>query len=89
MTGPFLYDDRPEPLHTGEGRRRTGLLIAMLAGTVVVAVGMVGLMGVFKGSAQDQAKELRVMLRLVGRCSRFRSVSPPAVSNALGHLANR
>jgi hypothetical protein len=57
-TGPFLYDDRPEPLHTGEGRRRTGLLIAMLGGTVVVAVVMVGLMGVFKGSAQDQAKEV-------------------------------
>ena len=35
-----------------------------------------------KPEEQDQAKELRVMLRLVGRCSRFRSVSPPAVSNA-------
>jgi hypothetical protein len=35
-----------------------------------------------KSEEQDQAKELRVMLRLVGRCSRFRSVSPPAVSNA-------
>jgi hypothetical protein len=42
-----------------------------------------------KPEEQDQAKELRVMLRLVGSCSRFRSVSPPAVSNAPGHLANR
>src|SRR3954447_5214886 len=58
VNGPFLYDDRPDPLHTGQGRRRTGLLIALLAGTVVVAVAMVGLMGVFKGSAQDQAKEV-------------------------------
>jgi len=58
VNGPFLYDDRPESLHTGQGRRRTGLLIAMLAGTVVVAVAMVALMGVFKGSAQDQAKEV-------------------------------
>src|SRR3954453_18697284 len=58
VTAPSLDDDRPEPLHTGEGRRRTGLLIAVLVGTVVVAVVMVGLMGVFRGSAQDQAKEV-------------------------------
>ncbi|MGY2081528.1 Rv0361 family membrane protein [Modestobacter sp. SYSU DS0657] len=57
-TGPYLYDDDPAPLHTGTPRRRTGLLLALLIGTLVVAVAMVAAMGVFKGSPEDQAEEV-------------------------------
>ncbi|MGY1839130.1 MULTISPECIES: Rv0361 family membrane protein [unclassified Modestobacter] len=57
-TGPFLYDDDPAPLHTGTPRRRTGFLLAMLIGTVLVAVAMAATIGVFKGSAEEQATEV-------------------------------
>ncbi|MGY1857578.1 Rv0361 family membrane protein [Modestobacter sp. SYSU DS0290] len=57
-TGPFLYDDGPAPLHTGTPRRRTGLLLGLLVGTVLVAVAMVAAMGVFKGSPDEQATEV-------------------------------
>ncbi|WP_369137366.1 Rv0361 family membrane protein [Modestobacter versicolor] len=56
--GPFLYDDDPMPLHTGEARNRNGTLIALLSATVLVAVLMVGGMVLFKGSAGDQAEEV-------------------------------
>jgi hypothetical protein len=56
--GPFLYDDGPAPLHTGTPRRRTGLLLWVFGGTVVLAVLMVVLMSVIKGSAEDQAREV-------------------------------
>jgi hypothetical protein len=58
MTGPYLYDDDPAPLHTGTPRRRQGLLIAILAGTVLVAVGMVAAMFLVKGSPEEQAQEV-------------------------------
>jgi len=57
MTGPYLYDDDPAPLHTGNPRRRHGLLIAIFGGTVLVALLMVGLSFLIKGSPDDQARE--------------------------------
>jgi hypothetical protein len=58
MSGPFLYDDDPAPLHTGTPRRRNGLLLALLAGTVLVAVGMVAALFLVKGSPEEQAEEV-------------------------------
>jgi hypothetical protein len=57
-TGPFLYDDDPAPLHTGTPRRRHGLLLAMLAGTVLVAVGMVAALYLVRGSPDEQSREV-------------------------------
>lgn len=57
-TGPFLYDDDPAPLHTGTPRRRQGLLVAALAGTVLLAVGMVVALFAVKGSPGEQAEEV-------------------------------
>jgi hypothetical protein len=57
-TGPFLYDDDPAPLHTGEPRQRQGLLLAVFGATVLVAVGMVGGILLVKGSAGDQAQQV-------------------------------
>ena len=56
-TGPFLYDDEPAPLHTGTGRRRNGLLLALLLGTVAVAIGMVAAIVLVKGSPAEQSEE--------------------------------
>ena len=58
MTGPYLYDDDPHPLHTGSPRRRNGLLIALLAGTVLVAVGMAVALFVVRGSPAEQSEEV-------------------------------
>jgi hypothetical protein len=58
MTGPYLYDDDPAPLHTGTPRRRQGLLIGILAATVLVAVGMVGALFLVKGSPEEQGQEV-------------------------------
>jgi hypothetical protein len=56
--GPFLYDDDPAPLHTGTPRSRNGLLIALLAGTALVAVAMVGALFLVKGAPDEQAEEV-------------------------------
>jgi hypothetical protein len=56
-TGPFLYDDGPEPLHTGTPRRRPALLLAIFGGTTVLAVLMVLVLPLVKGSPGDQAKQ--------------------------------
>jgi hypothetical protein len=58
MTGPYLYDDDPAPLHTGTPRSGRGLLIAILAGTALVAVGMVAALYLVKGSPEEQAQEV-------------------------------
>ncbi|GAB3364348.1 hypothetical protein [Modestobacter lapidis] len=57
-TGPFLYDDDPAPLHTGEPRQRRGLLVALLGSTVLIAVLMVGGILFFKGSGEEQSREV-------------------------------
>ena len=49
--GPFLYDEGPEPIHTGAPRRRQGLLLWIFGGTALVAVLMVVLLPLVKGSA--------------------------------------
>jgi hypothetical protein len=56
--GPYLYDDDPAPLHTGTPRRRQGLLLAILGGTTLVAVGMVAALFLVKGSPEEQATEV-------------------------------
>jgi|tagenome__1003787_1003787.scaffolds.fasta_scaffold20756033_2 hypothetical protein len=58
MNGPFLYDEGPEPLHAGPGRSRRGLLVWVFGGTVLVAVLMVVLLPLVKGSASDQSREV-------------------------------
>lgn len=55
--GPFLYDDSPLELHTGAPRQRHGLIIALLLGTVLVAVAMVGATVLVRGSSSDQAEQ--------------------------------
>lgn len=57
MSGPYLYDDGPAPLHTGTPRSRKGLLIGILAGTVAVAVAAVVALPLFTGSAEKQASQ--------------------------------
>jgi hypothetical protein len=56
-TGPFLYDDEPAPLHTGTPRRRNGLILALLVGTALVAVGFVVALYVVRGAPGEQSEE--------------------------------
>ena len=56
-TGPFLYDDEPAPLHTGTPRRSGKLLVAIFGGTVLVAVLLVVLMPLVKGTPEEQVRE--------------------------------
>ena len=56
--GPFLYDEEPEPRSTGTPRSRRGLLVAILLGTVLVAVAAAVAMPLVKGSAGEQASEV-------------------------------
>jgi hypothetical protein len=58
MTGPYLYDDGPAPLHTGTPRRANGLLLWIFGGTAAFAVLMVVLTLVLKGSGEEQAQEV-------------------------------
>ena len=55
--GPYLYDEGPEPLHTGTGRSHRGLLVAILLGTVLVAVGFVVALPLVKGTAGEQSTQ--------------------------------
>ncbi|RBY76101.1 hypothetical protein DQ238_18245 [Geodermatophilus sp. TF02-6] len=57
-TGPYLYDDGPEPLHTGTPRPARALILAVLGGTVAVAVGMAVGLPLVKGTADEQAREV-------------------------------
>jgi hypothetical protein len=55
--GPYLYDDNPEPLHTGTGRNRNWSIIVLLGLTVLLAVATVVGIYVFRGSPTDEAQE--------------------------------
>ena len=57
MTGPFLYDDDPAPLHTGTPRSRHGLIVLLFGGTAALAVLLVVLLPLIKGSPEEQASE--------------------------------
>jgi hypothetical protein len=56
--GPHLYDDDPAPLHTGTPRAARGLILAILGGTVAVAVGMAVGLPLVKGTPEEQAREV-------------------------------
>ena len=56
--GPYLYDDDPESLHTGAGRNRNWTIIVLLGLTVLLAVGTVVGMYVFRGSPEDEAEQV-------------------------------
>jgi hypothetical protein len=56
-TGPYLYDEGPEDLHTGTPRSRKGLLLAVFGATVLLAVLLVVAMPLVKGSPDEQARE--------------------------------
>ena len=56
-TGPYLYDDDPEPLHTGPARSRNGQLVAVLVVTALVAVGTVLSLFLVRGSPAEQSEE--------------------------------
>jgi hypothetical protein len=57
MSEPYLYDDDPEPLHTGPPRTRNGQLIAVLVATALVAVATVVALFVLRGSPAEQSEE--------------------------------
>ncbi|MGK5170321.1 hypothetical protein [Geodermatophilus sp. CPCC 205761] len=56
--GPYLYDDDPAPLHTGTPRAARGLILAILGGTVAVAVGMAVGLPLVKGTPEEQARQV-------------------------------
>ncbi len=56
-TGPYLYDDEPERLHTAVPRKRNGQLIAVLAATVLLALAAVVGLFVVRGSPAEQSEE--------------------------------
>jgi hypothetical protein len=58
VSGPFLYDEEPAPLHTGTPRRATGTLLWIFGGTAAFAVLMVVLALTIKGSGSEQAQEV-------------------------------
>jgi hypothetical protein len=58
MTGPYLYDEGPEDLHTGTPRNRNGLVLGLLGGTVAVAVAAVVALPLVQGSGEDQARQV-------------------------------
>jgi hypothetical protein len=55
--GPYLYDDDPAPLHTGTPRNRNWSIVIVLVLTVLLAIGTVVGMYVFRGSPADEAEE--------------------------------
>ena len=56
-TGPFLYDEGPEPLHTGSPRRSGKYLVLIFGATVLLAVLAVVILPLVKGSAGDQSRQ--------------------------------
>ena len=57
MTGPYLYDDEPEPLHTAVPRARNGQLIAVVVATVALALAAVVGLFVVRGTPAEQSEE--------------------------------
>jgi hypothetical protein len=58
VEGPFLYDDGPEPLHTGTPRRSGRYLVLIFGATALLAVLSVVLLPILKGSAGAQSREV-------------------------------
>jgi hypothetical protein len=58
MSGPYLYEDGPEDLHTGRGRNRNGLILGIFGGTVALGVAMVVALPLVTGSGEEQAREV-------------------------------
>jgi hypothetical protein len=58
MSGPYLYDEGPEPLHTGTPRRSNGLILWIFGGTAALAVAMVVALPLVKGGGDEQAREV-------------------------------
>jgi len=56
--GPYLYDDDPAPLHTGTPRNRNWTIVVLMGLTVLLAVGTVVGMFVFRGSPEDEATQV-------------------------------
>jgi hypothetical protein len=56
--GPFLYEEGPEPLHTGTPRRSGKLLVLIFGVTALLAVLSVVLLPLLKGSGGDQSREV-------------------------------
>ena len=57
MTGPYLYDDEPERLHTAVPRARNGQLIAIVVATVALALAAVVGLFVVRGTPAEQSEE--------------------------------
>ena len=58
LSGPYLYDDDPAPLHTGTPRNRNWSIVILLVLTVLLAVGTVAGMYLFRGSPESEAEEV-------------------------------
>lgn len=57
MSGPYLYDEDPEPLHTGAPRNRDRQMIAVLVVTVLLAALTVLGTFFFRGSPAERSEE--------------------------------
>ncbi|NEM08880.1 hypothetical protein [Geodermatophilus normandii] len=58
MSGPYLYDEGPEDLHTGTPRNRNGLILGVFGGTVVLGIAMVVALPLVRGGGEEQAREV-------------------------------
>ena len=54
----MLFRSDPAPLHTGTPRPARALILAVIGGTVAVAVGMAVGLPLVKGSPEEQAREV-------------------------------
>lgn len=55
--GPYLYDEGPQSLHTGVPRRRNWTILAIFAGTVLLAIASVIALPLVTGSAEKQSRQ--------------------------------
>jgi hypothetical protein len=58
MSGPHLYDEGPEPLHTGTPKNGNRLILGVFGGTTVLAVALVFALPLVKGGGDEQAREV-------------------------------